>query len=55
MRDNNEAFGTQVLEVLEFMSDATTSQMLVDGDTGYVNDEAVSVRGIRRDLNVQGE
>ena len=34
------------------MSDATTSPMLVDGDTGYVNDEAVSVRGIRRDLNV---
>jgi 2-methylisocitrate lyase-like PEP mutase family enzyme len=52
VRDNNEAFGTQVLEVLEFMSDATTSPMLVDGDTGYVNDEAVSVRGIRRDLNV---
>jgi len=26
--------------------------MLVDGDPGYVNDEAVSARGIRGDLNV---
>ncbi len=35
VRDSNEASWTQVLEVLEFMSDATTIPILVDGDTGY--------------------
>ena len=37
VRDNNESSWTQVLEVLEFMSDATTILILVDGDTGYGN------------------
>jgi phosphoenolpyruvate phosphomutase len=37
VRDNNEASWTQVLEVLEFMSDASSIPMLVDGDTGYGN------------------
>jgi phosphoenolpyruvate phosphomutase len=37
VRDNNEASWTQVLEVLEFMSDATAIPILVDGDTGYGN------------------
>ncbi len=37
VRDSNEASWTQVLEVLEFMSDATTNPVLVDGDTGYGN------------------
>lgn len=37
VRDNNEASWTQVMEVLEFMSDATTIPILVDGDTGYGN------------------
>jgi phosphoenolpyruvate phosphomutase len=37
VRDNNEASWTQVLEVLEFMSDATSVPILVDGDTGYGN------------------
>src|SRR5438477_1005011 len=37
VRDNNEASWTQVLEVLEFMSDATRIPILVDGDTGYGN------------------
>lgn len=37
VRDNNEASWTQVLETLEFMSDATTIPILVDGDTGYGN------------------
>ena len=37
VRDNNEASWTQVLEVLEFMSDATTIPILVDADTGYGN------------------
>ena len=37
VRDSNEASWTQVLEMLEFMSDATTLPILVDGDTGYGN------------------
>ena len=37
VRDNNEASWTQVLEMLEFMSDSTTIPILVDGDTGYGN------------------
>ena len=34
VRDNNEASWTQVLEDLEFMSDATKVPILLDGDTG---------------------
>src|SRR5499425_3907984 len=37
VRDSNEASWTQVLEVLEFMSDNTRIPILVDGDTGYGN------------------
>ena len=37
VRDCNEASWTQVLEVLEFMSDNTTVPILVDADTGYGN------------------
>ena len=37
VRDNNEASWTQVLEVVEFMSDATKIPILLDGDTGYGN------------------
>jgi phosphoenolpyruvate phosphomutase len=37
VRDNNEASWTQVLEVIEFMADATTIPILLDGDTGYGN------------------
>jgi phosphoenolpyruvate phosphomutase len=37
VRDNNEASWTQVLDNLEFMSDATTIPILLDGDTGYGN------------------
>jgi phosphoenolpyruvate phosphomutase len=37
VRDNNEASWTQVLEVLEFMSDAVDLPILLDGDTGYGN------------------
>ena len=37
VRDNNEASWTQVLEVLEFMADATPLPILLDGDTGYGN------------------
>jgi phosphoenolpyruvate phosphomutase len=37
VRDNNEASWTQVLEVLEFMSDAAGIPILLDADTGYGN------------------
>ncbi|HKZ01964.1 MAG TPA: phosphoenolpyruvate mutase [Pyrinomonadaceae bacterium] len=37
VRDNNELSWTQVLEVVEFMSDATEIPILLDGDTGYGN------------------
>ena len=37
VRDSNEASWTQVLEVLEFMADATCVPILVDADTGYGN------------------
>ena len=37
VRDNNEASWTQLLEILEFMSDATSIPILFDGDTGYGN------------------
>lgn len=37
VRDNNEASWTQVMEVVEFMADATTVPILLDGDTGYGN------------------
>ena len=37
VRDHNEASWTQVLEVVEFMSDATTIPLLLDADTGYGN------------------
>jgi phosphoenolpyruvate phosphomutase len=35
VRDNNELSWTQVVEMLEFMSDATSIPILLDGDTGY--------------------
>ena len=35
VRDRNEASWTQVVDVLEFMSDATEVPILLDGDTGY--------------------
>ncbi|MEU6479059.1 phosphoenolpyruvate mutase [Streptomyces sp. NPDC047017] len=41
VRDSNEASWTQVLEVAEFMSDATRIPILLDGDTGYGNFNSV--------------
>ena len=35
VRDNNELSWTQVVGILEFMSDATNIPILLDGDTGY--------------------
>ncbi len=37
VRDSNEASWTQVLDVMEFMSDATSIPILLDADTGYGN------------------
>ena len=37
VRDSNEASWTQVLEILEFMADATSIPIMLDGDTGYGN------------------
>jgi phosphoenolpyruvate phosphomutase len=37
VRDSNEASWTQVLEVAEFMSDASSLPILLDADTGYGN------------------
>jgi phosphoenolpyruvate phosphomutase len=52
LRDCNEASWTQVLEVLEFMADATTLPILVDGDTGYGNFN--NVRRLVRKLGERG-
>ncbi|HLA51801.1 MAG TPA: phosphoenolpyruvate mutase [Flavitalea sp.] len=37
VRDNNEVSWTQVMDVVEMMSDATQIPILLDGDTGYGN------------------
>lgn len=37
VRDNNEASWTQMLEVIDFITDATTIPLLLDADTGYGN------------------
>lgn len=37
VRDANEASWTQVVEVVEFMADATTVPILLDADTGFGN------------------
>ncbi len=52
VRDHNEASWTQVLEVAEFMSDATTVPMLLDGDTGY--GDFNSMRRLVRKLEQRG-
>jgi len=37
VRDSNEASWTQILEVCEFMNDAVSVPILMDGDTGFGN------------------
>jgi phosphoenolpyruvate phosphomutase len=37
VRDSNELSWTQVLDIIEFMSDATTIPIMLDADTGYGN------------------
>ncbi|MEZ5564523.1 MAG: phosphoenolpyruvate mutase [Gammaproteobacteria bacterium] len=52
VRDSNEASWTQILEMLEFMADATTIPILLDGDTGYGNFN--NVRRLVRKLEQRG-
>src|SRR5499433_3366794 len=52
VRDNNEASWTQVLDVVEFMTDATRVPILLDGDTGFGNFN--SVRRLIRKLEQRG-
>ncbi|MEU2735855.1 phosphoenolpyruvate mutase [Streptomyces sp. NPDC007095] len=37
VRDNNETSWSQVVDMVEFMADATSVPILLDGDTGYGN------------------
>src|SRR3984957_589051 len=50
LRDSNEASWTQVLEILEYMVDATSLPILVDGDTGHGN-----FNNVRRFVRKLGE
>jgi phosphoenolpyruvate phosphomutase len=52
VRDNNEASWTQVMEMVEFMSDATSIPILLDADTGYGNFN--NVRRLVRKLEQRG-
>jgi phosphoenolpyruvate phosphomutase len=52
LRDSNEASWTQVMEVVEFMSDATKIPILLDADTGYGNFN--NVRRLVRKLEQRG-
>ena len=50
LRDSNEASWTQVIDVLEYMADATHLPILVDGDTGHGN-----FNNVRRFVRKLGE
>src|SRR6195952_74769 len=52
VRDNNEASWTQVVDMLEFMADASDLPILLDGDTGYGNFN--NVRRLVRKLEQRG-
>jgi phosphoenolpyruvate phosphomutase len=52
VRDSNEASWTQVLDMTEFMADATRLPILLDGDTGYGNFN--NVRRLIRKLESRG-
>jgi len=52
LRDSNEASWTQVLDQIEFMADATSLPILLDGDTGYGNFN--NVRRLVRKLGERG-
>ena len=42
VRDSNEASWTQIVDMLEFMTDVTSIPILLDGDTGYGNFNNIS-------------
>jgi phosphoenolpyruvate phosphomutase len=52
VRDNNEASWTQVVDMLEFMADASDLPILLDGDTGYGNFN--NMRRLVRKLELRG-
>jgi phosphoenolpyruvate phosphomutase len=52
VRDNNELSWTQVLDTVEFMADATSIPILLDGDTGY--GDFNNVRRLVRKLEQRG-
>jgi len=52
VRDSNEVSWTQVLEMLEYMVDATRVPIMLDGDTGYGNFN--NVRRLIRKLEQRG-
>jgi phosphoenolpyruvate phosphomutase len=52
VRDNNEASWTQVLDVMEYMSDVVSIPILLDADTGYGNFN--NVRRLVRKLEQRG-
>jgi phosphoenolpyruvate phosphomutase len=52
VRDNNELSWTQVLELVEYMSDASTLPIMLDADTGYGNFN--NVRRLVRKLEQRG-
>lgn len=52
LRDCNEASWTQILDILEFMADATTCPILMDGDSGYGNFN--NVRRLVKKLETRG-
>jgi len=52
VRDNNEVSWTQVVDMLEFMADASELPILLDGDTGYGNFN--NVRRLVRKLEQRG-
>ncbi len=52
VRDNNELSWTQVVDSLEFMTDATSIPILLDGDTGY--GDFNSMRRLVRKLEQRG-
>jgi phosphoenolpyruvate phosphomutase len=52
LRDCNEASWTQILDILEYMSDACQRPILMDGDTGYGNFN--NVRRLVKKLGTRG-
>lgn len=52
VRDNNEASWTQVVEIMEFISDAASIPVLMDADTGYGNFN--NVRRLVKKLETRG-